>query len=685
MHARDRVHNKEICTDEAKAKSDGGDDAGDSETAWEGLVVKEVMDIMGRHCSSELDKVGDQEPPGCGVLVPGQSIEACVDDEGCMRDEIMCEGQRSGIEAPKLGREKIEIYPPTTEVSTSWVSDQSTASVEVSVPVCWACGATPHAGPCDQPEAPSNVCAIVPHDEVRPALGSTPRAEKLAVYFTRFKSLEQIFACLDGKESEEARLAELGARIIKDWQALLDTFRRWEKVSHETDGNEHEASALTAAVRRAALQQGGVDGARRMFKVVQNRPEVASIVNEGFAALRDQQWCAMPSGHQQSYAWNMLWTWSKPKINWKDLHIWQRVNHFPEAKQLTRKDNLKRHLMRFRNIPGKLGDFFDILPTTYTLPGDYVQFCTEFAKRHESDPQRNYWIMKPAGSSRGRGIFVFNDIGAVSYTECVIVQRYIERPLLLDGYKFDLRLYVCVTSMNPLECFLYREGFTRLSSEPYSTDPRDMANRFIHLTNSSINRHNPNNIQQDSMKRRGELAGGSKCSLHYLQTRMREINVDWPLMWKEIVSVVLKTLYCVQDVIPNNQNAFELFGFDVLIDADLKAWLIEVNSSPSLSRENALDHEIKNKMIADTLRIAAPPAVDRDILAELLKKRLGERSKRHNIDKDLPAKIHQVLRGQAPRPYGVEPAEMGNYERIAPSAAWDDITRLFKKANPKKK
>lgn len=45
--------------------------------------------------------------------------------------------------------------------------------------------------------------------------------------------------------------------------------------------------------------------------------------------------------------------------------------------------------------------------------------------------------------------------------------RYIERPLLLDGYKFDLRLYLVVTSMNPMEAFLYREGFTRMSSEPY--------------------------------------------------------------------------------------------------------------------------------------------------------------------------------------------------------------------------
>ena len=84
---------------------------------------------------------------------------------------------------------------------------------------------------------------------------------------------------------------------------------------------------------------------------------------------------------------------------------------------------------------------------------------------------------------------------------------------------------------------------------------------------SSINRHNKNQEQQQTAKARGELDGGSKCSLKYLEGRMREMNVDWNVLWRQIILVCLKTLYCVQDVIPHNINSFELFGFDVLIDA----------------------------------------------------------------------------------------------------------------------
>lgn len=76
--------------------------------------------------------------------------------------------------------------------------------------------------------------------------------------------------------------------------------------------------------------------------------------------------------------------------------------------------------------------------------------------------------MKPVGKSRGQGIFLVSDIAHVAYGEAMIVQKYVERPLLLHGHKFDLRLYVMVTSFNPLEAFLYQEVRSRLIIGLYS-------------------------------------------------------------------------------------------------------------------------------------------------------------------------------------------------------------------------
>jgi tubulin polyglutamylase TTLL5 len=71
---------------------------------------------------------------------------------------------------------------------------------------------------------------------------------------------------------------------------------------------------------------------------------------------------------------------------------------------------------------------------------------------------------------------VINDISNVLSTEPLIVQKYIKNPLTINNHKFDCRIYVLVTSFNPLEAFIFKEGFARLTTEEYSLHPDDIKN-----------------------------------------------------------------------------------------------------------------------------------------------------------------------------------------------------------------
>lgn len=75
------------------------------------------------------------------------------------------------------------------------------------------------------------------------------------------------------------------------------------------------------------------------------------------------------------------------------------------------------------------------------------------------------------------------------YNTNAIVQRYIERPLLIGGYKFDLRLYVFVPSYHPITIYVYREGLVRFGTDKFTLN--DLRNPFKHLTNCSINKLGP--------------------------------------------------------------------------------------------------------------------------------------------------------------------------------------------------
>lgn len=408
-------------------------------------------------------------------------------------------------------------------------------------------------------------------------------------------------------------------------------------------------------------------GPVRFFRMSQSRPEVTDIVTTVLTELLPG-WREQPSDAPDG--WNLMWTWSVPKLRYDALLSFQRINHYPNSRHITRKDNLKRSIMRYRAMGARSWEFFDILPETYVMPSEFLAFCEAFRKYAASSATtlRNYWIVKPVGLSRGRGIEVISDLSELSYSDPVVVQRYIERPLLLNGYKFDLRLYVCVTSFSPLEAFIYTQGFARFSTSPYSLNSKD---RMVHLTNSSVQSKSHDQVTFTSSDAE---QGGTKLALSYLWQLLARQRPDFDAgaTWQSIVQVVVKSLFCGEHDITQHPNAFELYGFDVLIDEDLRPWLIEVNSSPSLAISNELDRAVKSELIKDTIRLVDPLPCDYRALKSILARRMSSRGASSNHSpQQAQVDLAATFCGHQPRPYGAMPAQMGFYERIAPSKFYD--------------
>lgn len=76
----------------------------------------------------------------------------------------------------------------------------------------------------------------------------------------------------------------------------------------------------------------------------------------------------------------------------------------------------------------------------------------------------------------------------------MIASEYIPNPLTVDDYKFDLRIYVAITSINPLRVYIYEEGLTRFATQKYSAEVNSKS-RYQHLTNYSVNKFNANFIK----------------------------------------------------------------------------------------------------------------------------------------------------------------------------------------------
>jgi hypothetical protein len=99
--------------------------------------------------------------------------------------------------------------------------------------------------------------------------------------------------------------------------------------------------------------------------------------------------------------------------------------------------------------------------------------------------------MKPDCGSQGKGIKLISDYTEIPdyYNQNLVVQEYIDNPLLIDKLKFDFRVYVLVTCCDPLKIFLYNDGLARFATKKYRKLTDDTKkHRMMHLTNYSINK-----------------------------------------------------------------------------------------------------------------------------------------------------------------------------------------------------
>ena len=161
-----------------------------------------------------------------------------------------------------------------------------------------------------------------------------------------------------------------------------------------------------------------------------------------------------------------------------ELRAFQRFNHFPAMSEISKKDSLARNILKICKV---MPQDFDFVPKTWIMPTDYSSLLTYAIDMKKMNQKRTY-IMKPANGAMGHGIKLFKSVERIQPTENYIVQEYIANPYLLDGYKFDMRIYVLVTSCDPLRAFIYNNGLVRLGTEQYQ-EPHEsnIVSFFLHM------------------------------------------------------------------------------------------------------------------------------------------------------------------------------------------------------------
>lgn len=287
---------------------------------------------------------------------------------------------------------------------------------------------------------------------------------------------------------------------------------------------------------------------------------------------------------------NVIWAYDYPFASIKNLMPTQRVNHFPGVGFIANKVTLSTT----PKLPNTLRAF--------RLPEE----SEKFVEYSSANPGKE-WVEKTS-SHRGISITSANKVN-LAPLQSSIVQHFVSNPLLIDGKKFDIGIYVAITSVNPLRAYLYdEETLIRFCSKPYYHDNHASSGKKS-FNASDIDSYvvgddyTPIWLMPSLLK---YYIGTNLSMKKTLKTYLKEHQVDNPeTIWQQIETTikhvlkekeiqVAKLVKLYQQSSNSSSTSskgslnqfFELLRFDFIIDDSLNVYLMEANMSPNLSSKH---------------------------------------------------------------------------------------------------
>ncbi|XP_035868225.1 tubulin polyglutamylase TTLL13P-like isoform X2 [Phyllostomus discolor] len=491
---------------------------------------------------------------------------------------------------------------------------------------------------------------------------------------TTCKSSESEEDYVEEEESEEECDKEEDAIPPDPSQQTLS------KADCEALGNEVALSIVATKIPKKDIAPARLDdlGVGRRKRKQKCRALAINLTNCRYESVRRAaQTCGLKEVGEDE-EWTVYWTDCAVSLERvMDMKRFQKINHFPGMTEICRKDLLARNMKRMQRLyPLE----YHIFPRTWCLPSDYGDFQACGRQR-----KTRTFICKPDSGSQGRGIFLTRNPRDIKPGEHMICQQYISKPFLIDGFKFDMRVYVLLTSCDPLRIFMYEEGLARFATMPYvEPNQNNLDDICMHLTNYAINKHNENFVRDDAV--------GSKRKLSTLNAWLREHSYDPREIWGGIEDIIIKTVISAHSVLRHNYRTcfpqylsggtcacFEILGFDILLDHKLKPWLLEVNHSPSFTTDSPLDQEVKDALLCDTLVLINLRGCDKRKVLEEDKRRVKGRllqgqqelreARREQTELSQAALLDQEC---------YEDSHLGGYRRIYPGPDTEKYMPFFK-------